>query len=304
VAVTGATGFIGTHLVDSLAARGDAVIPIRRPFDPTTLTSTLAGIDVVVHLAGLVSAVRREDFFTANVDATRVVAQSARDAGARLVHISSLAAAGPAPSSAPRSEDDEARPITAYGESKLEGERVVSAQDGLRWTVLRPGVVYGPGDRALLPLFRYARRGVLPLVGDAAAAYTFIHINDAIRAIVAAVDREPAQEVIFIGHQQPVTPRRLLVEVGAVVGRSAVLVPVPRTLTRVAAALGDLAGALTGHAATINSRRFAELYSPGFVCRVDRMRERLGVVASIELSDGLKRTADWYRGQAWIGPFN
>ena len=106
VAVTGASGFIGTHVVASLAARGDTAIPMTRPFDPATLTSALQlqGVDVVVHLAGVVSAIRREDFFAANVGATAIVARAARDARARLVHISSLAAAGPAPAAAPRSE--------------------------------------------------------------------------------------------------------------------------------------------------------------------------------------------------------
>jgi nucleoside-diphosphate-sugar epimerase len=274
------------------------VIPIGRPFEPQRLASSLAGVDAVVHLAGLVSAVRREDFFAANVDATRVVAGAARDAGARLVHISSLAAAGPAPASAPRSEDDAVQPITAYGESKLEGERVVREQRGLCWTVLRPGVVYGPGDRALLPLFRYARRGVLPLVGDSEAAYTFIYIDDAVRAILAAVDRGAAGDVLFIGHKRPVTPRHLLQTVRAAAGGSSILLRIPRVLTRAGAALGDVAGAVTGRPPTIDSRRFVELYSPGFVCRVDRMRERLGVEAEVGIDDGLRRAAGWYREQA------
>jgi nucleoside-diphosphate-sugar epimerase len=323
VAVTGASGFIGTHVVASLAARGDTAIPMTRPFDPATLTSALQlqGVDVVVHLAGVVSAIRREDFFAANVGGTEIVARAARDARARLVHISSLAAAGPATASAPRSEEDEPHPITAYGESKLEGERVVRDLEELHWTILRPGVVYGPGDRAMLPLFRYARLGVLPLVGEASAAYTFIYIDDAVRAIIAAVDGGPANDVLFIGHAQPVTPGRLLETVAAAVrgphrvpgaaealaceagqqrGSPAVLIHVPRSLTRAAAALGDLVGALTGRPATINSRRYVELYAPGFVCRVDRMRERLGVAANVDLMEGVFLTAAWYRDHAWL----
>src|SRR4029453_9712877 len=101
-------------------------------------------------------------------------------AGARLVHVSSLAAAGPAPASGPRAELDPPRPITAYGRSKLEGEHAVAGVAGLRWTILRPGVVYGPGDRAMRPLFRYAERGVLPLVGNDRAAYTFVFISYAV----------------------------------------------------------------------------------------------------------------------------
>jgi dihydroflavonol-4-reductase len=296
IAITGATGFIGTHLAASVATRGDAAIPIKRPFDPATLTSTLhlERVDVVVHLAGVVSAVRREAFFTANVDATRVVAHATRDAGARLVHISSLAAAGPAPASRPRSEDDEPQPITAYGESKLQGEQVVRGVDGLRWTILRPGVVYGPADRAMLPLFRYAQRGVLPLVGDADAAYTFVYIDDAVRAILAAVDCDRTGDVMFLGHPRPVTPRDLLSAIKRVTGSPARLIAVPRPLVRLAALFGDVAGRLSGTPATINSRRYAELYSPGFVCRVERLRDRLGVIAAVDVPEGLARTMAWY----------
>jgi len=98
--VTGASGFIGGHLTDALTARGDTVIPVKRPYNADALSVTLGGADVVVHLGGIVSAVQERDFYAANVDATRVVAQACRDAGARIVHVSSLAAAGPAPASA------------------------------------------------------------------------------------------------------------------------------------------------------------------------------------------------------------
>jgi nucleoside-diphosphate-sugar epimerase len=299
IALSGATGFIGSHLVASLSARGDLVTPVKRPFDRAALTSTFAGVDVVVHLAGLVSAVRPKDFHVANVEATRVVAEATRDAGARLIHISSLAAAGPAPASAPRSEDDEPRPINAYGRSKLEGERVVKGMRDLQWTILRPGVVYGPGDRAMLPLFSYAIRGLLPLVGEA-AAYTFVYIADAVRTVVAAIDRQQSGTVVFVGHSTPVTARELLEGVRDTMGSSARLVRVPRALVRIGAVFGDLTGHLTGRPAAINSRRYAEIYSPGFVCRVDRMRDCLGVVATTNLKDGLAQTAAWYTQHGWI----
>jgi NAD(P)-dependent dehydrogenase (short-subunit alcohol dehydrogenase family) len=94
IAVTGASGFIGRHVVEALAARGDHAIPVARPYVLEHLARTFEGIDAVVHLAGVVSAVHERDFYAANVDAARVVADAAASAGARLVHISSLAAAG------------------------------------------------------------------------------------------------------------------------------------------------------------------------------------------------------------------
>ena len=300
IAVTGASGFIGRHLVAHLAARGDQVVPVRRPFEPSTLLATLHGADAVVHLAGVVSALREQDYFVANVDGTRAVAAAARTAGIPLIHISSLAAAGPASPRAPRSEDEANAPINAYGRSKLDGEREVAALDGLRWTSLRPGVVYGPGDRALLPVFRLAARGLLPLVGRADAAYTFIHIADLLRVITAAVDTPAAGDILFAGHPQPVTTRALLEGIRDAAGVRAAIVPIPLGVTRLAAFAGDAAGALLGRRTVINSRRYAELASEGFVCRVDRLRDRLGVVARMDLRDGLADACAWYRKQGWL----
>ena len=199
-----------------------------------------------------------------------------------LINISSLAAAGPAPPRAPRSEDDPPAPINAYGRSKLAGERAIALVDGLRWTTLRPGVVYGPRDRALLPLFRIAaRRGICRWSAATDAAYSFIHVRDLVRAIAAAVDHPAIGETIFVGHPRPVTTREMLEGVRAAAGARAAIIRVPMAITRAAALAGDLAGRLRGKPAVINSRRYAELASEGFVCRVERLRDRLGIVAEI-----------------------
>jgi len=300
IAITGASGFIGRNLVAHLTARGDEVVPVRRPFERRALSDLFGRVSAVVHLAGLVSAVHDDDFVTANVDATRMVASAARDAAVRLVHISSLAAAGPAPSSSPRSEADPPHPITAYGRSKLAGERVLQEIDGLQWLALRPGIVYGPGDRAMLPLFRMARRGVLPLVGRAGAAYTVIQVGDAVRAIAAAIDAQVTGDAMFVGHPSPATPRAIIDGIRAAVAPHARVVTVPMALTRVAAVCGEVAQRVRRRPTLINASRFRELDAEGFVCRVDRLRERLGVVAEIGLTEGLAQTGEWYRRNGWL----
>ena len=318
IAVTGASGFIGRHLVAHLAAAGHAVRAVARPdstrsapavaetvrvpFTEHRLAGALEGFEVVVHLAGRVRARRPEEFITSNVDCTRAVAGAARAAGARLVHVSSLAAAGPAPPASPRAEADPPRPITAYGVSKLAGEQAVAATEGLRWTILRPGVVYGPQDAALFTLFKMAERGILPLVGRASAAYTFVHIEDMVRVIAAAVQHPGENRVMFVGHPTPVSTRLLLEQIRAAVGRSAVIVPVPLAVTRAAAAFCDLTTQLTGRLLPLDRWRYTELAAEGFVCRVALLRELLGVEAQVSLEEGLTRTTEWYRDQGWLKP--
>src|SRR5712691_417342 len=300
VAVTGATGFIGRHVVAHLAERGDAVVPVGRPLDADRLAAALHGVNAIVHLAGVVATVREREFFAVNVDLTRAVARAAAASGARMVHVSSLAAAGPAPPSAPRGEDAPSSPMTAYGRSKLEGEQTVAATAGLRWLILRPGIVYGPGDRALLPIFIWSQGWVLPLVGRPTAAYTFVHVRDLVRAIAAAVDSDRECDTMFVGHPAPVAPRALYERVRSVTGGSARIVRIPAAVLRIAALAGDLGGVVRGTPLPINSRRYAELMAEGFVCRVDRLRERLGIVAEVDLNSGLAETAGWYRREKWL----
>ncbi len=270
------------------------------PLDATALQRVFVGADAVVHLAGVVATVDARVYTTVNVEGTRAVALAARDAGARLVHVSSLAAAGPAPASAPHRESDPPRPLTPYGVSKRESERIVSATSGLRSIVLRPGVVYGPTDRAVFPLFQAAARGLLPLVGREDAAYTFVYIDDIVRAVAAAVERVETSGVVFVGHPQPVTPRDLLDALRAAVRPSAHVVRIPMGLTHAAAVAGELAGRVTRKPMPLNLWRYAELAAEGFVCRVDRLRDDLGVVAAVSLTEGIDRTAAWYRKAGWL----
>jgi nucleoside-diphosphate-sugar epimerase len=316
VAVTGGTGFIGRHLIGDLLARGVHVraivrpdsksldpagaVIVRAPLEADALKPAFTGADAVVHLAGVVSAVDAATYMTVNTGGTQAVAAAAADAGARLIHISSLAAAGPAPASAPRSEADEDRPITPYGRSKLASEQALRTWPSLQWTVLRPGVVYGPGDRAVLPLFKMAAGRVVPIVGRPDAAYTFIYIADVVRSIVAALERPSTGGTFFVGHRDPVAPRRLLETIQHAVGRGGALVPLPMSITWLAAQVCDVIGRATRRPMLINRARYAELASPGFVCRVDRLRDGLGVAAAVDLETGIARTAEWYRKEGWL----
>ena len=150
----------------------------------------------------------------------------------------------------------------------------------------------------MLPLFQAAKRGVLPLVGRAGAAYSFIHISDVVWSITAAM-HATAGDTVFVAHPDPVTARQALEEIRSAVG-TGVIVRVPNLVLRVAALGGDIVGAVSGRPASINHRRYAELTAEGFVCRVDRLREHLGVVPRMGFIEGIAQTAAWYRSAGWL----
>ena len=226
----------------------------------------------------------------ANVDGTRAVAEAARDAGVPAGPHLEPGRRRPAPPRAPRSEDDPPAPINAYGRSKLEGEHAVAAIAGLRWTMLRPGVVYGPGDRALLPLFRAgaARR---PAAGRPRAApptpSSTSHDPSGDRRGGRPRARPATRS--FVGHPRPVTPRELLEDDPrrrrraaprssrfrcALTPRSR---PTPATLARRASAASTPAYDRT-------ARRFAaeldRLRKASSSPRIDRLRERAADVVA------------------------
>jgi len=309
VAVTGATGFIGWHLCERLRDAGWNVVAIVRPDSPKPLPEGVErapaileaeamrracrGASTIVHAAGLTSARSADDYARVNVEGTRAAAEAARALGARLLHISSLNAGGPAPVDQPRDETQTASPITAYGLSKLHSEEVLASTGGLRWTTIRPAAVYGPRDRQFLPLFQAARRGVFLRPANARFfSLTLVHVDDVADAVALACGDEMAdQETFFVGHPVPVSLDGLLKTLALVFDRAYRPIPVPLALVRCAAwlRLGGLSG-----------ERCQELMSPGFVCSVRRAEERLGFRAEISLADGFRTTAAWYSRHRWL----
>ena len=187
--------------------------------------------------------------------------------------------------------------MSLYGRSKLAGELVLQELRGLRFTVVRSPAVYGPRDRDFLFLFKLARWGLFPILNDPASAYTLIDIHDLIDALLALPEQPAAWgEVFFVGHPDAVTQTDLGRTLMAAVGRRYRRIRVPAIVLRLLSELGEL-GSLVGRPGLLNRSRYRELTAPGFVCSVDKARDRLGIVAQINLHEGFAQTAAWYREQ-------
>ena len=311
VAVTGANGFIGQNVVRHFRDAGWTVRAIVRPghrdgvpsgvetikthFVVKDLVRAAAGADVIVHGAGRTRAAMSRQFHAANVEVTRAVVRAAVELGTRLVHVSSQAAAGSGTPEHPREEDDPPRPLTAYGRSKLAAEEVVKTSNRLRWTIVRPALVYGPADRNALPLFRMAQRGImLQLDRRPSPAYTFVHVDDVARGIeTAAMASEALGQIFSLGHSESDTVDSVTEILERVLGRRCRRVRLPSTLLGAAALAGDVA-TLCGWPLALDRARLIELTAEGWVCSVERARDRLGFSARIGLLEGFTSTAAWY----------
>lgn len=319
--VTGATGFVGGHLVETLAAKGDDVVALaRRPEthnelrglgarpvqgsleDTAAMASALEGCAVVYHLAGLTAAKDEAEFLAVNEGGTRRLLEAvARTVPrARVVYVSSQAALGPSAPGTRLDEDAECRPVTAYGRSKLAGERAVRA-GAAPWVIVRPPAVYGPRDREFLRLFRIVRKGIAPVFGTGAQELSLVYVTDLVDAIARAGSVPGiAGRVYHAAHAEVVLSRDVARAAGAAVDRSPVVVPVPGTLARPIVALIGRAAAAAGRRSVVNSDKMAEFLAPSWLLAVDRAARDLGWTAAVGVADGMRRTADWYRAHGWL----
>jgi nucleoside-diphosphate-sugar epimerase len=319
ILVTGATGFVGSHLVEALARHGVKARALVRPTsnvsmlerygvervsgsiaDPAALRRAVAGVDTVVHLAAATKALRRATFHEVNATGTLRLVEAVEDGdnGRRLVYLSSLAAVGPA--ARPVAADDPPRPLTAYGRSKLEGERYVLGRTSIRGLVLRPPAVYGPRDRELLPFFRLAKRGVLPVIGPLERALQMVHVWDLAEALVRAIRSPKATGIFHIAEPTAYRWAEVLDHVAAAMARRGVRVRVPATLLKLAAGGNQAAAHLTRRPVVFDGEKALEILAEGWLCDTDAARDGLGFEAAIPLPQGLRDTARWYRAHGWL----
>jgi len=321
VFVTGATGFVGAHLVKALRARGDSVTAlVRRPAlaeahgwgtdvrllkgdldDAAALRAGCAGMDVVYHVAGKIAARDLVEFMATNRDGTANVLEAARDGGARrFLYVSSLAVAGP---TEPGQSIDETRPpapVTDYGRSKLAGEVLVQSMP-LPWTIVRPPLVYGEWDRGTLKIFQIAKRGIVPVFGDGSQELSVIHAEDLAQAIVAAATAPAAAgHVYFATHATTTTSRALAMAVGQAVGKRPTIIGLPPLVARGLLWATDTLAHIAGRATVLSVDKGNEYLAPAWTCRGDALTRDTGWRAEIELDTGLRRAANWYREVGWL----
>lgn len=335
VFVTGGTGFVGYHLVEALAARGDTVTCLVRKTSRTeplerfgvrfveadlddreSLDRALGNASVVYHLAGTTKALRRELFYRVNVDGVRNMIEvcARRESPPVCVLVSSLAAAGPATLESPRTETDPPRPISLYGKSKRAGE--VEAErlaDRVPITVVRPAIVFGPWDKDCFEMFRpIAQIGVHMVPGLKTRHYSLVYSGDLAQAILAAADKgerlpgntesaPPGEGYYFVAGDECPSYAEMGRMMGHALGRDRILViRAGAAGTWVAAAGAEVIARLWGRPLALHFDKAREALAPSWVCRADKARAHLGFKASASLQDRFRETVRWYREHGWL----
>lgn len=318
--VTGATGFVGSHLIQHLVARGDEVTAmVRSPAKAAralppgirlvegdldalaALDAAVARQEAVYHVAGMIAARSEAEFLHANRDGTAHVVDAIRNAGAgaRLVLVSSMAAAGPSERGHRLNGTEPARPVTSYGRSKLAGEAVVRSS-ALKWSIVRPPLVYGPRDQEVLKVFQLARAPVAPVFGDGLQELSVIHVEDLARALAAAASVEATiGGTYYACHPDTVTTSDFVRAAARAVrpGRSSDIriLKLPRAVAWAALSVTGAIAAVAGRATVLSPGKLNELFVPGWTGDPGPLTRDSGWSAAISLIEGLASTAKWYR---------
>jgi len=321
--VTGATGFIGSHLVDALLVRGFEVsCLVRDPdrlgwldgsgvrlvagdcTDPEGLGGVFSGADYVFHNAGVTKASKSETYYAVNAEGTKNVVEAvARDAGGlrKLVYVSSQAAAGPSVKGRPRTEDDRPEPVTDYGLSKLEGELHVQAyKDALPVVTVRPSAVYGPRDTDIFTFFKLVKKGIrTDFFSEHLVSLSFV--GDLVEGIIqAALSETRSGDTFFLADERPYDWDFIGRTVAGALGVNAMRVVLPVPLLSAVALFSEGFSMLTGKAALLNRQKMAEIRQRYWVADSGRAREVLGYSPSHDFASGAVETARWYEENGWL----
>jgi len=318
--VTGASGFVGTRLVDRLLAggwnvrafdlapgpsQGTGLEYIRGDIrDETLVASSLAGTDLVIHLAAALGSSRlgEEGFLAVNAGGTKIVLEAALKAGLkRAVHFSSAGVLGHVEGNEPADEGQALNPRDAYDRTKLAGERVALdlAARGLDVVIIRPGWVYGPGDRRTFKLIRAIARGRFILVGRGGAKQTPVHVDDLVGGVLLAAEKGRGGEIYNLAGGETLTVRAMAETMAAACGKRIPRVRLPVGPTRLAAGLLGGAFGFFGKEAPLNPSRLAFFLHPKPL-RIDKAKAELGYDPAIGFEEGMARTVAWARKNGWL----
>ena len=328
ILITGASGFIGSFIVEEALKRGfETWAAIRRSsskaflqderirlieldFSSQELLETqLKGhqFDYIVHAAGATKCLHKEDFFRINTEGTQHLVNALLTLKMpikRFVYISSLSIMGAIREQQPYEEirdTDEAKPNTAYGKSKLAAEEWLKSLTDFPYTILRPTGVYGPRERDYFLQIQSIKRHMDFAVGRQRQDITFVYVTDVVQAIFLALEKGQTGKAYFLSDGEVYQSAEFSNLVHEALGRPWwIRVTAPIWLLRIITRCGDWWGRKTGKMTALNNDKFNILRQRNWRCDITPARQELGFEPQVKLAEGVRRSIEWYQENKWL----
>jgi len=322
--ITGATGFIGSWVTQLLTEQDNRVTCLVRKtsnlrwikdlpvelvegtlLNPDSFKAALQTADYVLHIAGVTKALSIQDYYRGNVEATRNLLDVITVVNPKIkkfVHISSQAAAGPSPGNTALTETSLPHPISDYGKSKLESEKLVlQYKEAFPVTILRPPTVYGPRDTDVFEVFKNISRGINLKVGRTDPVVSIIHVLDLARGIILAAEHpQSAGEIYFICNDEPVAWSRVSAEIAEIMQKKPITISIPYPIAYGVSALMELQARILKKATILNRQKMQEVAAGYWVISNQKIKAGLNFASRVALSEGLAETWKWYREMGWL----
>ncbi|NWG27940.1 MAG: NAD(P)-dependent oxidoreductase [Ignavibacteriaceae bacterium] len=322
--VTGANGFVGSHLVDYLLTKNFEVRCIVRKssnlqwlkekevkifdcglFDKEGLREAFINVNYIFHVAGVVKAKDEAGYFKGNVESTKVlldVASEFKDKIKKFVVVSSQTVSGPALNGKPVNEDMKPNPLTTYARSKLKQEQIaLSYKNIFPVTICRAPAIYGERDTEIFIYFQVFNRGLTTMIGFDKKELSLLHVADLAEGLyLAAISEKANGEIYFISSEKFYTWDEVGAITSKVLNKKAFRIRIPHFMVFIIAAIAQFFAVFSSKPATLNIEKAKDLTQRYWICDPSKAMRELGYKQKVSIEEGIKRTCDWYKKMKWI----
>jgi nucleoside-diphosphate-sugar epimerase len=322
VFITGATGFIGSHLAEEALRRGwEVVTLVRNPQnlkwlkglnveikkgDLFNIPILPEDISVVFNVSGSTKETKKGEFMETNCYGVRSLLQSISKSIPNLksfIHVSSLAAVGPSPLNEPAKEDRKPSPISKYGRSKYCGEiEALSFSDKMKIIIVRPPIIYGPRDRDLLPVYSMVKKGICFYLGGGERYFSLCYVKDLVKIICdLSLLNLPSGEILNISHPEILSWNRLMeILVDTIKPMRFLRLKIPVPLVYPVAFFSDTFNKISKKGFSFTFDKFREMKASHWICDTSKILSLIPDGFHYNFEKGIKETINWYKEIGWI----
>lgn len=324
VLVTGANGFIGSHLTEALLKKGYKVKCLVRKtsdlrwlsdldvelffgslFDKSFLEEVVSEVDFIFHVAALTKAKSKNEFHMVNYEGTKNLIETCYEKNPhikRFLYISTQSVVGPSKDFSSVDEKSPFNPISEYGKSKLLAEvEVLKYKGKLPITIIRPPAVYGPRDKDIYLFFKFINKGLKPLFGKKESYISLIYVKDLVEGIILSAESEKGiGQIYFLADDRPYSLRETEKVIQDALKVKAIYLRIPVFIFMIVAFFSELLGKLKGKTSALNSEKAKELCQKYWLCSSSKAKDELGFFPKYTFEKGVKESVEWYKSNGWL----